>query len=249
MKPSRSTRTAEFDEPAFLRRLREGEQDAYRQLIRRMHGSLVNVAAAIIGSRAQAEEVAQETWLVVYSGIDRFEGRSSLATWLFSIAVNRARTRIKRECRTVGLPGLTDDGGPTARTVDGTDFTPAGRWIVVPQLWDELSPERIVAGQQLWAHARDAIEALPPAQRAVVVLRDQEGKEPAEICEILSISPENQRVLLHRARTSIRETVDALIGQIPSPARSTASRRNAGSISRRLVGRGSHANALSWNGA
>ncbi len=249
MQPNPAMRTSEFDEPDFLGRLREGEHNAYRQLIRRMHGSLVRVAASIIGSRAQAEEVVQETWLAVYSGIGRFEGRSSLAAWLFSIAINRARTRINRERRTVGLPGLLDDGLSAPCTVDPAAFTPAGRWIAAPQAWDDLNPERIVGGRQLWKHVGAAIEALPPGQRAVIVLRDQEGKAPAEICELLSISPENQRVLLHRARASIRKTVNALMDQ--SPARraagpATAERRRC--ISPAWFARRNHADTLSRNG-
>jgi len=145
--------------------------------------------------------------------------------------MNRARTRISRECRTVGLSVLQEDRQPGARSNDPASFTPAGRWIVAPRLWDDLTPERIVAGRQLWEHVRDAIEALPPNQRAVVVLRDREGRNSREICELLSISSENQRVLLHRARASIREVLDKLVGQseavrpgAPQPNRSPAVR-------------------------
>jgi RNA polymerase sigma-70 factor (ECF subfamily) len=211
MKPSRSVHGEGFDEPAFLGRLREGDPAAYRQLIRRMHEPMVGVASSIIGSRAQAEEVVQETWLAVFSGIGRFEGRSSLTTWLFSIVTNRARTRISQECRTVALPAVLDEAPAGARTDSPAAFTPAGGWITAPHLFDELDPERIVGERQLWAHVLDVINALPHGQRAVVILRDQEGKESGEVCELLSISPENQRVLLHRARLRIREAVDALV--------------------------------------
>ena len=220
-------RVSEFDDPAFLERLRKGEPGAYRVLIRRFHGSLVGVAASIIGSRAQAEEVVQDAWLAVFSGIGRFEGRSSLSTWLFSIVLNRARTRIGREGRMVGLPATLDGGPIGERAVDGAAFTPDGHWVEAPRLWDVLSPERIVGGRQLWEQVRAAIDKLPAGQRAVILLRDLEGKEPEEICALLAISAENQRVLLHRARARIRKTVDALVGN-PVPASPPAAPRRAG---------------------
>jgi len=194
-------RTAEFDDPAFLARLRAGEDGAYRQLIRRFHASLVSVANSIIGSRAQAEEVVQDAWLAVFNGIGRFEGRSSLATWLFSIVLNRARTRAGREARLVGLPGVLDGAQGNERAVDLTEFAADGHWVEAPRLWDELNPERVVG----------AIERLPAGQRAVIVLRDMEGSDAEEACALLGISAENQRVLLHRARGRIRKTIDALV--------------------------------------
>src|SRR3954449_9755172 len=142
-------RQTEFDEPDFLARLRRGDERAYRSLIRRFHYSLVGVATSIIGSRAQAEEVVQDAWLAVFAGIDRFEGRSSLVTWVFSIVLNRARTRASREGRVVGLPSVMVGTDPGGRAVDATAFKPDGHWIELPRLWDEISPERIVGGRQL----------------------------------------------------------------------------------------------------
>ena len=202
---------AEFDDPAFLARLRAGDDAAYRQLIRRFHASLVSVANSIIGSRAQAEEVVQDAWLAVFNSISRFEGRSSLATWLFSIVLNRARTRISRESRLVGLPGILDGTQGNERAVDVTEFQPDGHWAEAPRLWDELNPERVVAGRQLWTHVQEAIERLPAGQRAVIVLRDMEGQDAEAACVLLNISAENQRVLLHRARGRIRKTIDTLV--------------------------------------
>ena len=203
-------RQTEFDEPAFLARLRQGDQAAYRLLIRRFHGSLTSVAASIIGSRAQAEEVVQDAWLAVFSGIDRFEGRSSLTTWIFSIVLNRARTLIGREKRLVGLPSILDGSAPGERAVPATSFKPDGHWVEAPRLWDEISPERIVSGRQLWDHVQDLIERLPTGQRAVIILRDMEQRDPEEICQLLAISAENQRVLLHRARARLRQAIDEL---------------------------------------
>ena len=205
-------RQSEFDEPDFLARLRRGDEPAYRALIRRFHGSLIGLAASIIGSRAQAEEVVQDAWLAVFSGIGRFEGRSSLVTWVFSIVLNRARTRATREGRLVGLPALME-GTPTGgRAVDVSEFKPDGHWIEAPRLWDEIDPERIVGGRQLWDHVVEAIDRLPAGQRAVIILRDIEGCEAEEACTLLDISAENQRVLLHRARGRIRRTIDTVTG-------------------------------------
>ncbi len=216
-------RQSEFDEPSFLARLRQGEPHAYRALVRRFHGSLVGVASSIIGSRAQAEEVVQDAWLAVFAGIARFEGRSSLTTWIFSIVLNRARTRATREGRLVGLPALLEGTEPGGRAVDASEFKPDGHWREVPHLWDEISPERIVGGRQLWEHVQQAIERLPAGQRAVLILRDMEGREAEEACALLGISAENQRVLLHRARGRIRQTIDRLVGA-ETPAAAPAPR-------------------------
>ena len=211
-----------FDQAEFLARLRRGDPDAYRRLIRRFHASLVSVAASIIGSHAQAEEVVQDAWLAVHTGINAFEGRSSLTTWLFSIVLNRARTRAGREARLVGLPDL-DGGEPDERAVPLSAFQPDGHWVAAPRLWDDISPERIVAGQQLWTHVQAAIEQLPAGQRAVLVLRDLEGCTAEDACTLLGITAENQRVLLHRARGRIRAVVDTLVGNPPAPTARPAS--------------------------
>jgi RNA polymerase sigma-70 factor (ECF subfamily) len=216
-------RTTEYDEPQFLARLRQGDQIAYRVLVRRFHASLVRFAASIIGSHAQAEEVVQDSWLAVYAGVGRFEARSSLVTWIFSIVMNRARTRVSREGRLVGLSALMEGTNPTERGVPLTEFKPDGHWVEAPRLWDELNPERIVGGRQLWDHVQAVIDRLPAGQRAVILLRDMEGCDAEEACAVLEISAENQRVLLHRARSRIRQEIDALIGMQPvqraAPAR------------------------------
>ena len=226
-------RQTEFDEPKFLARLRLGDEQAYRALIGRFHGPLVGVAASIIGSRAQAEEVVQDAWLAVFAGVGRFEGRSSIVTWIFSIVLNRARTRASREGRLVGLPALLEGTPPGGRAVDVAEFQPDGHWREPPRLWDELNPERIVGGRQLWDHVMETIERLPAGQRAVIILRDMEGCEAEEACTLLGISTENQRVLLHRARGRIRQTIDAITAA-PQPAKVTAARRARGGDRRAL---------------
>jgi RNA polymerase sigma-70 factor, ECF subfamily len=207
-----SMRQTQFDQPEFLARLRQGDELAYKTLIRRFHGSLIGVAASIIGSRAQAEEIVQDAWLAVFAGIGGFEGRSSLVTWIFSILLNRARTRASREGRLVGLPALLEGTEPGGRAVDAAEFKPDGHWREAPRLWDELSPERIVGGRQLWDHVLEAIERLPTGQRAVIILRDMEGCDAEDACALLGISAENQRVLLHRARGRIRQAIDVVTG-------------------------------------
>lgn len=240
-------RQTEFDHPEFLAQLRSGDERAYRKLIRRFHASLVGVASSIIGSRAQAEEVVQDAWLAVFSGIGAFEGRSSVVTWLFSIVLNRARTRASREGRLVGLPALLEGTNPGGRAVPLTEFKPDGHWVEAPRLWDELDPERIVGGRQLWLHVMEVVERLPNGQRAVLILRDMEGCEAEDACTLLGISAENQRVLLHRARGRVRQTIDALTGmERAARVASSAGKRGgiAGSTVRRVI-----AWARAWRGA
>lgn len=232
-------RQTEFDQPQFLARLRRGDESAYRVLIRRFHGSLTGLAASIIGSRAQAEEVVQDAWLAVFSGVGAFEGRSSIVTWIFSIVLNRARTRASREGRLVGLPALMEGTTPGGRAVDASEFKPDGHWIEAPRLWDEISPERIVGGRQLWDRVMEAIDRLPAGQRAVIILRDLEGCEAEEACTLLDLSLENQRVLLHRARGRVRQAIDAIVGSARPAAASAPARRRrvtGSSPARRLVG-------------
>ncbi len=242
---------SEFDDPAFLALLRQGDAAAYRKLIRRFHGSLVGTASGIIGSRAQAEEVVQDAWLAVFAGIGRFEGRSSLASWLFAIVFNRARTRAGREGRLVALPAL-DGGDGSERAVPLDRFDPTGHWNEPPRLWDVLDPERVVGGKQLWAHVQDAIERLSAGQKAVIILRDIEDRTAEEACELLAITPENQRVLLHRARGRVRLAIASLVdGSAAAPAAApmvkVARRRGAGharSVLRWLSGRAG--DGLGW---
>ena len=191
-------RTKVLEERDSIDRLKAGDEAVFGMLYTRHTPSMIRVAATIVNSRATAEEVSQETWLAVLKNIGGFEGRSSLAGWIFTILINKARTRARRD----GLSVSFEQGG------EGNDLAAAfdghGRWKEMPELWEEITPERIVAGRRLAEHMRDAIETLPPAQRAVIVLRVQQGLEPSEVCEALGLSDGNIRVLLHRARLSLR---------------------------------------------
>ncbi len=217
-----------FDTPEFLARLRAGEEAAFRRLIRRFHGSLVGVASGIIGSRAQAEEVVQDAWLAVFSHISKFEGRSALSSWVFTIVLNRARTRAVREGRTVSFSSFAEGAQGEERAVDPSRFAPDGHWTDAPALWEELDPERVVAGRQLWAHVQEVIEKMPAGQRAVIILRDIEGQSAEDACELLDITSENQRVLLHRARNRVRNAIDALDGAAVARRKQAAPARAAG---------------------
>ena len=168
-------------------------------------------------------------------GGGRFEARSSLVTWIFSIVMNRARTRVSREGRLVGVGALMEGTSPTERGVPLTEFRPDGHWVEAPKLWDELNPERIVGGRQLWDHVQVVIDRLPAGQRAVILLRDMEGRDAEETCAVLEISAENQRVLLHRARCRIRQEIDALIGAEPVRRSASARRPRAGDVVARVL--------------
>lgn len=187
--------------------LRRGDEDAFRRMIDEQSPALLRVAMGYVGSRAIAEEVLQETWLGVLRGVDRFEGRSALRTWIFRILTNIAKTRRMRECRTVAFSALSapDEEGPV---VDPDRFLPPdhgtdpGRWASAPRRWD--TPEEGLLSGEVREVVLDAIEALPPSQRTVVTLRDIEGWPADEVCETLELSEGNQRVLLHRGRSKVR---------------------------------------------
>jgi RNA polymerase sigma-70 factor, ECF subfamily len=187
-----------------LRRLRAGDEEAFVALVERYNGSMLRLAASFVPNSAVAEEVVQDTWLAVLRGLARFEGRSSLRTWMFTILVNRARTTGVREQRTVPI----GDAGPV---VDASRFGPDGAWSAPPEHWIEEAEERIEAGK-LTGLLRTAIDGLPARQREVVLLRDVEGLSGAEVCSVLAISEANQRVLLHRGRGKLRQVLEAQLG-------------------------------------
>jgi RNA polymerase sigma-70 factor (ECF subfamily) len=192
-------------------RLRAGESAAFTELVGRHGGALLRLATTFLKDRSVAEEVVQDTWLAALDGLDAFEGRSSLRTWLFSILANRARNRAVREGRTVPWSALGDGDGGAA--VDPARFHPDGHWLETHARWSEEDPERLVSGAQTRAAIERAIAALPEAQRTVVTLRDVEGLEAEEICNLLGLSLTNQRVLLHRARTRLRQALAEELGR------------------------------------
>jgi len=191
---------------ALLRRLLAGDEGAFSELVAAYHGSLLRLALTFVGDRAAAEDVVQETWLGVVRGLPSFERRSSLKTWIFRILANRGRTRGARDGRFVTFSALGDTDEAVTDLADR--FSAQGRWTQPPSRWQESSPEDLLLRREIVAGLEEAIATLPPNQRSVVTLRDIEGVDAADVCNILEISETNQRVLLHRARTKIRARVE-----------------------------------------
>jgi RNA polymerase sigma-70 factor (ECF subfamily) len=189
---------------ALLARLQAGDEEAFVALVRRHHGAMLRLACSLVPSRAVAEEVVQETWLGVLRGIAGFEGRSSLQTWLFRILVNRARTAGARERRSVAMGGAEP-------AVDAARFDTAGRWLSPPAHWTDQADDRLHAAE-VAGRLRSAITELPDRQREVVTLRDVEGLSSEDVCAILEISEVNQRVLLHRGRSRLRQVIETEFG-------------------------------------
>jgi RNA polymerase sigma-70 factor (ECF subfamily) len=200
------------DDAELAARLRDGDTTAFATLITTHSPALRRVARSYVPSAEVADEVVQETWLAVIEGIERFEGRSSIKTWVFRILLNIARKRGGRERRSVavGVASAAEDGGSSL----GLDrFLPLehpespGRWRSFPQRW-ERRPEDEVMGRETMGVVAGAIAELSPTQREVMTLRDVEGWSGGEVCQTLSISEGNQRVLLHRARMHVRAALD-----------------------------------------
>jgi RNA polymerase sigma-70 factor, ECF subfamily len=194
----------------LLTRLRLGDAEAFRGLVGKHQASLINVAQSFVGNRATAEEVVQDTWLAVIEGLAAFEGRSSLKNWMFAILANKARTRAVRDGRMLAAGSLSGDTEDDQPVVDPARFDGSGSWVDPPASWDEMTPERVVAGRQLLSYVQEAIDALPPSQRSVIMLREVEQMTSDEVQEVLGITAANQRVLLHRARAHVRECLERL---------------------------------------
>ena len=207
-------RVTSSDDLEQLEALRNGDERAFASLVDRYYGSLLRLAMAYVPSRAVAEEVVQETWVGVLEGLSRFEGRSSLKTWIFRILTNRAKTRGQRERRyePMGLGGDSGDN-PDGPAVDPDRFLKSGyfvdHWVSQPNAWEDETPERLLLSKETRAQIEKAIEALPPTQRQVITLRDIEEVSSQEVCNILDITETNQRVLLHRARSKVRRTLES----------------------------------------
>jgi RNA polymerase sigma-70 factor, ECF subfamily len=171
---------------------------------------MLRLAQLIVGRRGLAEDVVQETWIAVLAGIDRFQGRSSLKTWVFRILVNTAKTRATREARTIVFSALDDSSEPSVDPdrFRGPDDRWPGGWVSSPQRFDSVPEEQLVANETRAVVDR-TLDGLPPAQRMVVTMRDVEGWSAEEVCEALGLSAANQRVLLHRGRSKVRAALEA----------------------------------------
>jgi RNA polymerase sigma-70 factor (ECF subfamily) len=208
-----ATVVASADDLHLIEQLRSGNEAAFVSLIDRYAPTMLRLAMVYVTAWAVAEEVVQETWMAVLEGLNRFEGRSSLKTWMFRILTNRAITRAQREGRSIPFSSLSDHYTVLVEpAVDPDRFLPAdhqwsGHWVSFPANWQEMPEDRLLS-QETHACVERAIEALPPNQREIIILRDIEGWTSEETCSFLGISEGNQRVLLHRARSKVRDVLE-----------------------------------------
>jgi RNA polymerase sigma-70 factor (ECF subfamily) len=211
------------DDLRLLEALRSGDEAAFVSLLDGYQASLVRLAQVYVRNHAVAEEVVQETWMGVLRGLDGFEGRSSLKTWIFRILVNRAKTHATREARSIPFSSLSDPGADAAElAVDPDRFIPpghrrSGHWAYPPRSWNK-TPEELVLSQETHALIEKAVASLPLRQREVITLRDIEGWTSEEVCALLGITEANQRVLLHRARSKVRRALERHFDEGAGPA-------------------------------
>jgi RNA polymerase sigma-70 factor, ECF subfamily len=209
------------DDEQLVEKLRAGDEAAFATLVDRYSGALMRLARMYVSSAAVAEEVVQETWLGVIRGIGRFQGRSSLKTWIFRILVNNAKTRGQREGRSIPFSSVADPLGGDEPPLDPDRFQSSGDrdpggWALAPTAWP-TPEERLLSGETR-DRILEAISELPPSQREVVTLRDVEGWSSKDVCNALEISESNQRVLLHRARSKVRAALESQFGAMePNP--------------------------------
>jgi RNA polymerase sigma-70 factor (ECF subfamily) len=204
------------DDQAVVAALRRGDEVVFTELVNAYSSSLFRLAQDFVRTRAVAEEVVQETWLAVLSGIDRFEGRSSLKTWLYRILVNKAKTRGMREARTVPFSALAVEGDERAVPEErfrGPDNQWEGHWASPPRALDTVPEHRLLAREARERIAK-ALETLPGSQRVVITLRDVAGWDAEEVCDALGLSEGNQRVLLHRGRAKLRAALERYLEEV-----------------------------------
>lgn len=206
------------EDAEFVTRLRAGDEMAFADLIAMYHGALLRMARQYLHSPALVDEVVQDTWIALLDSLPRFEGRSSLKTWLFRILLNVARSRRRKEARSIpfsaAFPAQDNQSGDDPGFYPGWFPKVGGAWITGPARWEE-QPEGVVLTSELHHLITQAVAALPPSQREVITLRDIEGFEALEVCNLLGISDTNQRVLLHRARTRVRKALAPHMGERP----------------------------------
>jgi RNA polymerase sigma-70 factor (ECF subfamily) len=188
------------DESALLAALRAGDERAFMQLVEAYTPGMRRLALTFVRTPAVADDVVQEAWLGVLRGLDRFEGRAALKTWIYRIVANIARTRAVREARSAPFSSFGDEP-----SVDPDRFV-GGEWAEPPEPW------RAVLESEARTQVDRAIAALPDKQARVIQLRDIEGWSADEVCNVLELSETNQRVLLHRARSKVRAALEEYLG-------------------------------------
>ena len=211
MEETAGSYTAPAGQDEVVAALRAGDEATFAALVDELGPSMLRVALMYVPTRAVAEDVVQEAWLGVLAGIGRFEGRSSLKTWIFRILTNRAKTRGERESRSVPFSALAAaDADGDEPAVDPDRFIADGHWRSAPESFSSLPESRLV-GKETLEVVHAAIDALPAMQRAVITLRDVEGWSSEDVRNVLDLSESNQRVLLHRARSKVRQALETYL--------------------------------------
>jgi RNA polymerase sigma-70 factor, ECF subfamily len=199
---------------AVIEALRAGDERTFRDVYRRLCPGMRRVARSYVDSDAVAEEIVQETWLGILTGIDRFEGRSALGTWIFSILINQAKSHTKRERRTLPFSSISPSGGNEpavgADRFQSDDEAWPGHWATAPRPWQR--PDRRALSLEAREQLKQALSELPDRQRLIVGLRDVDGLSSGEVCDLLELSRENERVLLHRGRSRLRAALEEYVG-------------------------------------
>jgi RNA polymerase sigma-70 factor (ECF subfamily) len=202
-------------EDTLLARLTRGDEGAFDELVNQHNGTLIRMAMGYVADREVAEEVVQDTWMAVIESLNRFEGRSSLRTWVCGILIHKAKDRGVREKRHTTFSAFEPYDDDNDEAVDPSRFQQAGEgaghWAFPPQPWDDQTPEKLLASKQAVDCMQRAIEALPATLKEVLILRDVEGAEAKEVCEMLNITETNLYVRLHRARERVRVAVETYL--------------------------------------
>lgn len=210
------------EDQRLVEALRRGDETAFSSLLDAHQSAMLRLALIFVSDRTVAEEVVQEAWLGVVQGLDRFQGRSSLKTWIFSILTNCAKTSARREGRTIPFSAIWNrEIGTYEPAVDPDRFRPADdpdwphHWASAdsaPRSWDMIPEERLLS-KEVRTIVEEAVQVLPPSQREVISLRDIEGWTSEEVCNVLEINETNQRVLLHRARSKVRRALERYLSE------------------------------------
>ena len=201
----------------LIARLRSGEERAFDELVSQQHAALIRLAMGYVANREVAEEVVQDTWMAVIESLNRFEGRSSLRTWICGILIHKTKDRGVREKRHTTFSDFESDDDDHDEAVDPSRFQLsgewAGHWAFPPQPWDDRTPEKLLASKQAVDCMQRAIDALPATLKEVLILRDVEGVEAKEVCEMLNITETNLYVRVHRGRERVRVAVETYLGK------------------------------------
>ena len=202
---------------ALIARLRPSDEGAFDELVSQQHGALIRMAMGYVANREVAEEVVQETWMAVIESLNRFEGRSSLRTWICGILIHKAKDRGVREKRHTTFSDFESYDDDHDEAVDPSRFQQsgewAGRWAFPPQPWDDRTPETLLVSKQAVDCMQRAIDALPIILKEVLILRDGDGVKTKDVCKMLNITATNLYVRLHRARERVRVAVETILGQ------------------------------------